>query len=341
MTSCNPRYISFDVDHTYSRNFSSIVVIALVMSRDNLLWFDNENELNQREQQQQLTEEKLLSDKDLTTISRSNSHHFSNLKFCWNFALRSSCLLKSFGFQNISTVETNTVSTCKNTQNRRLLSQLDETTNECIIGNTDKNTQDAGEVEKADANTEWNNANHLITESISRLNMQTPEKSVCDNMRCEVKNFVASVETTVHDTILSVMDNLVLRRKELAMRSTDASLTRHPSSIVLNSDVRDFLGDKKWLQMTVSSSFNSNINLNRFDETLCNITVEVGDLPITDRNFDRETHPHHRCTVRTKFSQAKRNFSLSKKIASSEGSNDSDPCLIFYFWQTSEKGKIY
>ena len=59
-----------------------------------------------------------------------------------------------------------------------------------------------------------------MTGSSSQVNMQTLEKSISNKVRCEVDSVV---ETRVHNSILSAMDNFVIPKMEVAMRSTDSS----------------------------------------------------------------------------------------------------------------------
>ena len=49
--------------------------------------------------------------------------------------------------------------------------------------------------------------------------METYERSNNDRVRSEVANAAAAFETKVQDTILTAMDNSVLPRVELAMKS--------------------------------------------------------------------------------------------------------------------------
>ena len=57
--------------------------------------------------------------------------------------------------------------------------------------------------------------------------------------------------------------------------------------------IRRFLGNIEGLQMIASSRINLRTDLNWFDETCSNITVEEGDLSVNERNFDQQTHTHH------------------------------------------------
>ena len=110
--------------------------------------------------------------------------------------------------------------------------------------------------------------------------MQTLENGMCDKVKSEVKDAVATVETRVHEAILSAMDNLVAGRMELAMRSVGVSSVPSPSSDVLDPDQKEFSGDTIDLQMTTSSGCNSRANLIRIDETHGNFTVEDANLPV-------------------------------------------------------------
>ena len=79
---------------------------------------------------------------------------------------------------------------------------------------------------------------------------------------------------------------------ELAMRSVGIASVPNPSSDLLDTNQRDVSGDRKNLEITASSRLNSNVHLNGNNETRSNITVEEGDLPVGEKNLDRETHAH-------------------------------------------------
>ena len=87
----------------------------------------------------------------------------------------------------------------------------------------DSNTQDVEEIDRADDNIDSNSKNHLMTGSSSQVNMQTLEKSIYDKVSCEVDSVVALVETRIHNSVLSAIDNFVIPKVEGAMRSTDSS----------------------------------------------------------------------------------------------------------------------
>ena len=122
--------------------------------------------------------------------------------------------------------------------------------------------------------------------------MHTLERNVVDKSRSEVDSVMTTVETRVQDAVLSAIEDLVLPRVELAMKSINASSGRDADSVVPDPDWRDFSGNIEGLQMTTSSRFNSNSDLNRIDENRGSIAVEGGDLLVNERNFERQTNRH-------------------------------------------------
>ena len=84
---------------------------------------------------------------------------------------------------------------------------------------------------------------------------------------------MTTVETRVQDGVLTAMENLVIPRVELAMKSTNASFGRNAVGNVLEPDRRDSSGKIEGLQMTTSSRINLHTDLNRIDETRGNISL--------------------------------------------------------------------
>ena len=79
---------------------------------------------------------------------------------------------------------------------------------------------------------------------------------------------------------------------ELVMKSARAHLEWSVDGCVLEPDGNDFSGNIEDLRKTASSRTNSHTDLNRIDETHCNITVQEGDLLVNEKNIDRQTHAH-------------------------------------------------
>ena len=74
------------------------------------------------------------------------------------------------------------------------------------------------------------------------------------------------VETRLQDAVLTAIENLVIPRVELAMKSANAFSGRSVDCNTLEPDPRDFSVNIEGLQTTVSSRKNSQTDLNRIDE---------------------------------------------------------------------------
>ena len=182
----------------------------------------------------------------------------------------------------------------KKQQNRRLFCQLGESDANFSIGQSDHDAQTESRANAADGDTSLSNRNNLNQVEGSQVGLHTLEENLVRKVQNEVDSVMTTVETRVQGAVLTAIENLVIPRIELAMKSVNASTERVEVSVVLNPDQRDFSGNIESLQLTASSRLNSHTNLNRFDETRGNITVESGDLLVNGRNIDRQTHTHHR-----------------------------------------------
>ena len=79
---------------------------------------------------------------------------------------------------------------------------------------------------------------------------------------------LTSVQTRIQDAVLTAIENLVIPRIELAMKSANAPSERSVDGNVLEPDQRDFLGNNiESLRMTTSGKINSHTDLQRIDET--------------------------------------------------------------------------
>ena len=87
-----------------------------------------------------------------------------------------------------------------------------------------------------------------------------------DKVRSGMEKVVATGETRMPEANLSSIDKLVFLRVELAMRSVGLSSTGKSSSALVGLTQRGFSGDTNGLQMNTLRKFNSNANLNGFDE---------------------------------------------------------------------------
>ena len=89
---------------------------------------------------------------------------------------------------------------------------------------------------------------------------------------------MTSIRNRVQYAVLTVPENLVIPRVELAIKSANAHPERSVDGNVVEPDQRDFLGNIEGLRLTTSSRINSCTDINRIDETRGNITVEESDL---------------------------------------------------------------
>ena len=129
--------------------------------------------------------------------------------------------------------------------------------------------------------------------SYPQVGVHTAEEYIVSKVRSEADNVMTSVKTRVQDAVFTAIENLVVSRVELAMKSANSPSGRSVDSNLLELTQRDFLGNIEGLRMTASSRMNSHTDLNRIDETVGNITVEESDLLVNEKNTDRQTYAHH------------------------------------------------
>ena len=123
--------------------------------------------------------------------------------------------------------------------------------------------------------------------------MHTLERNFVCKVPIEVDNVTTSVETIVQDAVLIAIENLVSPRVELAMKLANVHPERSVDGNVLEPDQRDFLGNFEGLRMPASCRRNSHTDLNRLDETRCNITVDKGDLLVKEKTMHRQIYAYH------------------------------------------------
>ena len=104
---------------------------------------------------------------------------------------------------------------------------------------------------------------------------------------------MTSVGTRTQDAVLTAIENLLIPRVELAMKSANSHSERIVDGNVLEHDQRDFLGNIKVSRMTAFSRINTHTGLNRIDDTRGRSTVEAGDLLFHEMSIDRQTHAHY------------------------------------------------
>ena len=91
------------------------------------------------------------------------------------------------------------------------------------------------------------------------------------------------------DAKLFALKVLVIPEVELGIRSANASSTRISSSVPSDPYKMIFSGDTDVLVLTASSKSSSNENLDGVDEARGNLSIEADKLPVSEKNFDRQT----------------------------------------------------
>ena len=126
-----------------------------------------------------------------------------------------------------------------------------------------------------------------------QVDVHTLVENIVSKVRSEMDNVMTSVETRIQDAVLTAIENLVILRVEMAMKSANAPSGQSVDGNVWQHDQRDFWGNIEGVQMTASSRINSRTDLNRIDETPGNISVEEGDLLVNENKIDWQTYTRH------------------------------------------------
>ena len=190
------------------------------------------------------------------------------------------------------------VSTRKKRQsNRKLLSQLDDFYQDMIIGNAVSERQENVVVNEGTNDRDFtvgtSSSNSVVNGNA--MNVKTLERCFNKIIDREMSNIVDTVEDRIQNAILTAIDNIVVPKIELAIKSINASSGRDATSVSANSERGEHVG--------ISTSFEnasgnnntlgvSNVN----DETRHNIPDEVSELSVPVTHFDRQPHTHHMMT---------------------------------------------
>ena len=187
------------------------------------------------------------------------------------------------------------VSTRKKRQsNKRLLSQLDDFDQDMIIGSA-VNDRQGNAVDNEGTNdrnftVSTSNKGSVINESA--VNVKTLERCFNERIDREMSNINDTVEDRIQKAILTAIENIVAPKIELAIRSKNASSGRDATSVSVNSERSEHVGNNAIFE-NASGNYNtlgvSNVN----DETRHNNPDEVSELPVPETHFDRQTHTHH------------------------------------------------
>ena len=187
------------------------------------------------------------------------------------------------------------VSTRKKRQsNRRLLSQLDDFDQDVIIGNATSERQESNVVNEGTNDRDFTvtaSSNDMTVNKIS-MDVKTLERCFNERIDKEMNNFVVMVEDRIQNAILTAVDNIIMPKIELAVRSVNTSSGRDVTSVGANSERGEHVG----LNASFENASGSDKTLRASilnDETRNNILHEVSDLSVPETCFDRHTHTHH------------------------------------------------
>ena len=120
------------------------------------------------------------------------------------------------------------------------LSQIDETLNDLVIGNS--LIVNASESENLEQQTNGQSNDFESVENSVRQN-QVLEKKIDNQSTRVVSSAIMTVENRMHIAILTAIDNLVIPRVEMAVKSITGSTGYGTNGEVQNSDQRDFVGN--------------------------------------------------------------------------------------------------
>ena len=187
------------------------------------------------------------------------------------------------------------VSTRKKRQsNKRLLSQLDDFEQDVFIGNAASKRQENVAVNEGTNDQEFTVGTSYDSSTVNgnAMSVKTLERCFNERIDREMNNIVDTVEDRIQNAILTAIDNIIVPKIELAIRSVNASSGRDVTSVTANSE----RGERVGINASFENASENNNTLrvpNVSDETRLNIPDEVSELSVPETRFDRQPHTHH------------------------------------------------
>ena len=193
------------------------------------------------------------------------------------------------------------VSTRKKRQsNKRLLSQLDDSDRDMIIGIAVSERQENTVVNEGTNDRDFTvgtSSNDSIVNA-NAMSVKTLERCFIERIDREMSKIVDTVEDRIQNAILAAIDNIVTPKIELAIRSITTSSGRDATSASAGSERREHVGINASFE-NASGNDNtigvSNVN----DETRHDIPDEVSELSVPETRFNRQPQTHHMVTGQT------------------------------------------
>ena len=128
----------------------------------------------------------------------------------------------------------------KKNQNKKQLNWSKETLDDLVIGNGTNVSAMGNETLEPRTDDQHNNFERIVDSGSQNRYIGY---SIDDKNRSAVDNAVMGVEYCMHDAILTAMENRVIPRVEMAVRSTTSSSGNGPSNTVHNPDRKDSTGE--------------------------------------------------------------------------------------------------
>ena len=165
----------------------------------------------------------------------------------------------------------------KKQSNRRLLSQLDDSDRDIIIGNAVSERQENAVVNEGtnDQGFTVGTSNNDSVINGNAMSVKTLERRFNERIDREMSNIIDRVEDRIQNAILAAIDEIVAPKIELAIRSINASSGRDVTSVSANSERREHVGINASFENACGNNNAlgvSNVN----DETRHSISDEVG-----------------------------------------------------------------
>ena len=179
-------------------------------------------------------------------------------------------------------------------QQKKQLSQLNETLNDFAIDSNTNVGVTENETLVSQTDSRYSNPERSVDGEISACPNQVKVNNSGNKIGKAVDNAVKIVENRMHDAILTAMENVVIPRVEMALRSITGSSGQRSDSLVQNPDRRDFIRNTANTPLkSASSRLDLNLDQDRIDET-CDIeNFEDSNFPALKPNYDRRAHGHH------------------------------------------------
>ena len=124
------------------------------------------------------------------------------------------------------------------------------------------------------------------------MDVKTLERCFKERIDREINNIVDTVEDRIQNAILTVIDNIVAPKIELAIRSINATSGRDVTRVCANSERREHTGiNISFENASENNNTKSVTNIN--DEARRNSQDGVSELSVPGTQFDRQSHIHH------------------------------------------------